>query len=400
MVSLKRRRLLAWCGGILAAGQMRFALAAASIGQVRLVQQENVMLYIDLDQPVAGLKLFTLDNPHRLVIDLPFTVAATDLPNQQFDKGAVSALRFGVRDTEHLRIVVDLRERSTPAFRYVNRPEGHRLLVDLGVKGDPERVDVSELTGATKEVRHSQQNLRDVIVAIDAGHGGKDPGAIGQLKTREKDVTLNIAIRLHNRLAATKGITPVLTRETDVFLPLRKRIDIAREKRADVFVSIHADAVKRKAAAGSSVYALSLKGASSEAAALLAKKENEVDALFGDVALDGLSEDLRSTLLDLAQNTTLESSLDLGNAVLAQLKEIGTVHKETVEQANFAVLRSPDIPSLLVETAFISNLQEERKLNSGKYQERLADAIQKGLVEYLSRRAPEGTYFGGPRRSG
>lgn len=399
MRSISRRHLLGMCAGVASMGGLRLALAAATISNIRLVQQENVMLHIDIDQPVAGLKLFTLDNPHRLVIDLPYTQSLNGVSNKQYDSGPVSALRFGVHESEHLRIVVDLREASSPAFRYVNRQNGHRLLIDLGVKGNPDASGAQQNQATAKPVELNT-NGRNVIVAIDAGHGGKDPGALGQRKTQEKDVTLNIAIRLHNLLAEQRGITPVLTRETDVFLSLRERIDIARNRKADIFVSIHADAFKRKAAAGSSVYALSLKGASSEAAAWLAKKENEVDALFGDVALDGLSEDLKSTLLDLAQNTTLESSLDLGAEILEELKEIGPVHKQSVEQANFAVLKSPDIPSVLIETAFISNLKEERKLNSAKYQETLARAIHRGLVDFLSKRAPSGSAFSDSSRSG
>jgi len=182
---------------------------------------------------------------------------------------------------------------------------------------------------------------------------------------------------------------------------LRERIRLARQRNADLFVSIHADAFKRKAAQGSSVYALSLKGASSEAAQWIAEKENESDALFGDVLLDGMSQDLKQTLLDLAQNSTIEASLEVGGMVLGELKKIGTVHKPQVETANFAVLKSPDIPSVLVETAFISNLQEEKKLNSPRFQEKLAIAIQKGVGEYLALRAPEGTaLYNANRRRG
>jgi len=238
-----------------------------------------------------------------------------------------------------------------------------------------------------------QGSNRDVIIAIDAGHGGKDPGAIGQRKTKEKDIVLSVARRLQRQFANTPGVKPVMIRDSDTFVALRERLRIARSLKADVFVSIHADAFKRKAAHGSSVYALSLKGATSEAAKWLAVKETEQAALFGDVALDGLSDNLKSTLLDLAQNSTLESSLDVGAEVLKQLKNIGPVHKATVEQAPFAVLKSPDIPSVLVETAFISNLQEERKLNSVQFQEQLAGAIQVGVVQYLKRQAPQGTWY-------
>ena len=235
-------------------------------------------------------------------------------------------------------------------------------------------------------------------VVIDAGHGGKDPGAIGQRATREKDVTLAISSRLYKRLSAVRGVTPVMVREDDTYVGLRERMSIARARRSDLFVSIHADAFKRREARGSSVYTLGLEGASSEAAAWLAKAENESAALFGDVALRGLETSVRETLLDLAQSSTLEASMDCGAEVLARLKTVGAVHKPTVEQANFAVLKSPDVPSMLVETAFISNLQEERKLVDPSFQRELAAAIGDGLASYLGRRAPAGTLLAAQRR--
>ena len=240
--------------------------------------------------------------------------------------------------------------------------------------------------------------LRDVVVAIDAGHGGKDPGAVGQRATREKDITLAVARRLYRRLSAVRGVTPVMVRDDDTYVALRERMRIARSRRADLFVSIHADAFKRREARGSSVYTLGRKGASSEAAAWLAKAENESAALFGDVTLDGLEASLRQTLLDLAQSSTLEASMDCGAEVLARLKGIGAVHKPHVEQANFAVLKSPDMPSMLIETAFISNLQEEKKLNDPGFQKDLAVAIGDGLSSYLARRAPSGTLLAAQRQ--
>ncbi len=385
--TLKRRHFLKVLGaGTAMSAVGNSAWAAGQLQAFRMVQQENVMLHFDVNQAAPDARLFTLENPDRLVIDLPNTTLSSALQNEHYQDGVVSGMRFGEHAEDKLRIVVDLRRPVSPAFKFVERQGGQRLVVDLGVKGNP------ELANYQARITEPSQ-LRDMIVAIDAGHGGKDPGAIGQRKTKEKDITLSVALRLYKRLQGQKGITPVLIRNTDKYVALRERIRIARSRHADLFVSIHADAFKRREAQGSSVYALSLKGASSEAAQWLADKENEVDALFGDVALDGLSQDLKETLLNLTQNNTLEASMEVGRDVLAQLTRVGAVHKKQVEQANFAVLKSPDIPSVLVETAFISNLKEEKKLNNKRFQEQLAVAVQNGVTTYLKRRAPEGTYL-------
>ncbi len=394
--SLQRRRLIRLLGGTaIAATSLRDAHAqTAVLEQFRMVQQDNLILHFDLNQRVSDASLFTLKEPDRLVIDLPNTALSSSLAAQNYSSGAIKGVRFGARESNTLRVVVDLRRPASPSFKFVTRQRGQRLIIDLGVKGNPELVDYQSRI-------FEKAPLRDVIVAIDAGHGGKDPGAVGQRQTREKDITLNVARRLYRRLQKQPGVTPIMIRNKDVYVALRERIRLARQRNADLFVSIHADAFKRKAAQGSSVYALSLKGASSEAAQWIAEKENESDALFGDVLLDGMSQDLKQTLLDLAQNSTIEASLEVGGMVLGELKKIGTVHKPQVETANFAVLKSPDIPSVLVETAFISNLQEEKKLNSPRFQEKLAIAIQKGVGEYLALRAPEGTaLYNANRRRG
>ncbi len=392
--SARRRSLVKLISGsALLAGPSGAAFGNTSLLAYRMVQQDNVMLHFDLNHVVGDAKLFSLSNPERLVIDLPGTAMSNSVAAQQYDQGAVKGIRFGVHNEKDLRIVVDLHRPVAPSYHVVSRQGGQRLIIDLGVKGNPELVDYkARVTEPGK--------LRDVVVAIDAGHGGKDPGAIGQRKTREKDITLKVAMRLYKRLEKQAGIKPVLIRKKDIYIPLRERIRIARDRNADLFVSVHADAFKRKAAKGSSVFTLSLKGATSEAAQWLADKENEADALFGDIELDGLSQDLKQTLLDLAQNSTLEASLEVGDEVLSELKKIGSVHKPQVEQANFAVLKSPDIPSVLVETAFISNLGEEKKLNSPRFQEKLAKAIQSGVTQYLARRAPEGTALYAKRARG
>lgn len=396
---IERRRLLGLIGG----GSLLGAFAGAAwsgarLNKLKVVQQTNLMLHLDFDQPVDDINVFALNNPHRLVIDLALTELKSELQLTD-SQGILQGIRHGFHGDQKLRIVLDLAKAAKPNFETIARQGGQRLVIDTGVPLDQSSILAPQVQPKPQTIATDTASLRDVIVAIDPGHGGKDPGAIGQRKTLEKDVTLAVAKKLHQRLNAQEGITAVLTREDDRYIALNKRIDITREKRADLFVSIHADAFKRKAAQGSSVYALSLKGASSEAAQWLAEKENEVDALFGDVELEGLSVDLKQTLLDLAQNSTLEASLDLGAEVLSQLKRVGAVHKPNVEQANFAVLRSPDIPSVLIEIAFISNLLEERKLNDDRFQDTLAIAIQNGVVRYLNRRAPVGTRLAAARQS-
>lgn len=358
----------------------------------KMVHQEHVMLHFDLDTSGAQAELFSLANPHRLVVDLLGTTLATEVPTEYFDDGVVKSIRYAQHGNEYLRVVLDLRQAVDPTYRFVPRQGGQRLIVDLGVEGIPQ----SGMPGRA----HGQKiaELRDAIVVIDAGHGGKDPGAIGQRKTQEKDVTLAIALKLYKRLQKRSGVTPVLVRDDDVYVELRERMEIARRHGADLFVSIHADAINRNDAKGSSVYTLSVDGASSEAAAWLANRENRSAELYGDVPLDGMDDILRETLLNLAQSSTLEMSMEAGADILAELSQIGNVHKPRVEQAEFAVLKSPDVPSVLIETAFISNNQEEKKLNSPRYQSTLAEAIERGIYQFLVRRAPDGTLLAAQRR--
>lgn len=365
---------------------------AASLQDVRVIHQETVQLYLDLDKTPVDTRVFTLANPSRLVIDLAESSIDTDLSSHDFEQGAVSRIRHGIQDGQHLRIVADLRGQATPQWRYLKRRDASRLIVDLGLPGNPELNQLaSQMTQSDLESLLSAP-LRDVVVVIDAGHGGKDPGATGRRKTKEKDVNLAIARLLYRRLDAQPGIQPRLTRDRDIFVPLRERLALTREMQGDIFVSIHADAVPHKRASGSSVYALSLTGASSETAQWLVDNEHGQE-LFGEVKLDGLSTDLKETLLGLAQHSTLEDSIQLGGEVIKQLAAIGKVHKPLVESGNFAVLKAPDIPSILVETAFISNPSEERKLNQPRFQDAVAKAIQTGIIRYLGDRAPPGTHL-------
>ncbi|MFK8082305.1 MAG: N-acetylmuramoyl-L-alanine amidase [Granulosicoccus sp.] len=383
---------LAWLLALMMCILPSLTAAAVKLHDFKMVQQDNLMLHFDLDSAEASVDMFTLNNPHRLVIDLPNAILGTQLPTEEFDTGVVKAVRYAQHGEHYLRVVLDLRRQVSPTSRIVARPGGQRLIVNMGVSAGTALVDRGRII-------NEEQPPRDVVIAIDAGHGGRDPGAIGPSNTYEKNVVLAVAIRLHNQLVGVRGITPVLTRDSDVYIDLRERMNLARQANADIFVSIHADAINRESAHGSSVYALSMDGATSEAAAWLAKSENEAAALYGDVAISGLEGGLAQTLINLTQGNTMERSIEVGTDVLSELGKLGPVHKATVEQAAFAVLKSPDIPSILVETAFISNRAEEIKLNSPDYQEQLAVAIAKGLYRYLQKRAPVDTWLAQERRS-
>ncbi|HEY0661354.1 MAG TPA: N-acetylmuramoyl-L-alanine amidase [Lysobacter sp.] len=258
----------------------------------------------------------------------------------------------------------------------------------------PAAVESAPPSNAVKTMRDvmSGRGMRPLIIAIDAGHGGQDPGAVGQAGKREKDVTLAIARELARQVNATPGLKAYLTRDTDVFIPLNRRAQLARAARADMFVSIHADAAENRSARGSSVYVLSLKGASSQRARWLADKENASD-LIGGVRLTQTSNTLASVLLDLTQSGHMKASEDAASHVLDGLKRVGSNHKPHIERANFAVLRTSDMPAMLVETAFISNPDEERRLIDPSYQRQLARAVLDGVNTYFVRQPPPGTMY-------
>lgn len=242
----------------------------------------------------------------------------------------------------------------------------------------------------TPLVRRS--SMRPLIIAIDPGHGGQDPGAIGKNGTREKDVVLAISKELARQINATPGLNAYLTRDTDVFIPLNKRARLARAAKADMFISIHADAAENRSADGSSVYVLSLRGASSQRARWLADKENASD-MIGGVRLEQASNTLATVLIDLTQSGHMKASEDAAEGILAGLGRVGNVHKSTIERANFAVLRTSDMPAMLVETAFISNPEEERRLQSSAFQRKIAGAVLDGVNTYFTRQPPPGTLY-------
>lgn len=375
-------------------------------------------------------KLFSLKNPERLVLDLD-DVDITAPLNSLIEKiGAsdpyVQAVRIGRFKPGTVRLVFDLKAEVKPQA-FTLAPIGdysHRLVLDLYplVPPDPllafldkyqSQTEAAAAPAATapterqepaaaeaeslrpapaKTARADPRKLRPdaarlLIIAVDAGHGGEDPGARGRRGTHEKDVTLAIARKLKARIDQESNMRAVLIRDGDYFIPLHMRVQKARRVNADLFVSIHADAFIKPHARGSSVFALSERGATSAAARWLARRENEAD-LIGGVNLDVKDPYLKQTLLDLSQTATINDSLKLAKAVLSQLGEINTLHKPHVEQAEFAVLKSPDIPSILVETAFISNPDEEKKLKDDAYQDKMAEAIFGGIKRYFAKNPP------------
>ncbi len=351
-------------------------------------------------------RLFMLDNPGRVVVDLSHARMGRGVGERLTAGEVVKGVRSAARNGNDLRLVLDLATSVRPQSFTLppNAPYGHRLVIDLHRESPAEQSSASapatpsntapaataRAATAPRTVQRLPQTVRPIIVAIDAGHGGEDPGAIGPGGTREKDVVLAIARRLERLIEADPGMRPVMIRSGDYFVPLRQRFERARTARADILISIHADAFPDPRPRGSSVYALSTRGATSEQARWLAQRENAAD-LVGGVNLSDKDQVLRSVLLDLSQAATIEHSLEAGNHILRELKRVGPVHKPQVEQANFAVLRAPDIPSVLVEAAFISNPAEERRLRDTRYQQQVAEAILSGVRSYFRSHPPEGT---------
>jgi N-acetylmuramoyl-L-alanine amidase len=377
--------------------------------------EHGSLLTLSLSAPVAQ-HVFRLHNPERLVVDLPATQRRARLPPQSV-VGPVLAVRSGITAQQALRLVVELKA-STPARLTPSLDAAHYCLkIAFGTPTNslaadarasdavpparrpvadaapPPSVATSNPT-STHRVRaaHAPEGEREVIVAVDAGHGGDDPGATGQRGTHEKDVTLAIARALAERINRETGIRAVLTRSGDYFVALPNRIARARSAHADMFVSIHADAVHDREVSGASVYILSERGASSTAARMLADQENAAD-LKGGISLSQQRPDVRSVLLDLTQNAAIGQSVEAADRVLGALDRVGAIRKREVQQAAFVVLKSPDIPSMLIETAYISNPLEESKLRSPVEQERLADAIFSGIDGYFRKFPPEGSLY-------
>lgn len=353
---------------------------------------DNTRLVFDVSSPL-DYKLFMLDNPDRVVIDLSQARLKSNLPSASV--GVVKSVRSAVRNGSDLRIVLDV-DRSVQPKTFLlspNKQYGYRLVVDLYDKA--KSGNKRDRSAPVKSI--VQDGLRDVVIAIDAGHGGEDPGAIGRRGTREKDVALAMAKELKRRIDAEHGMRAVLVRTGDYYIEHRRRMSIAREAKADLFVSVHADAFINHRASGASVYVLSDRGASSEAARWLAQRENEAD-LVGGVSLGDKDPLTKKVLLDLSQNATREDSHASAREVLNAMGRVTKLHKKHVEEAGFLVLKSPDIPSILVETAYISNPDEEQKLRNKAYQEKLGRAIVDGIKRYFSYSAPPGSMLAANKR--
>ena len=422
-----------------------------NVENIRVAKNGQVTRVVFDTSAKPTYKVFTLNNPRRVVIDLTDAKLLTKVDQSVFKASFVDKLRHASRSSKKLRIVLDLNQQIVPKS-FVLAPNGgsrHRLVIDLKnsqatntrlakasisktataakakptqkqaaksvskpvekiaktkpvSKAKPEQDIIAKVTSSAAKPAKAKQikkvapaakkskivsKPKTLVIAVDPGHGGKDPGATGYAGTREKDVVLQISQRLVRLINAEKGMRAVMTRDSDKFLTLRGRIKKARNKKADIFISIHADAVEDRRVRGSSVYVLSKNGASSEAARFLAQRQNESDVI-GGVKLVGKGKDVQKVLVDLSQAATIDASMKLANSVKKELSTLGKTRKN-IEHAGFAVLKSPDIPSILVETAFISNATEEKKLRSATHQQKLASSVFNGLKKYLKHHAPK-----------
>lgn len=378
--------------GLMTPGQ---ALAARAVSAVAVSSQADYTRYVlEVSGPV-DYSSFSLANPSRFVLDLTHTdLAARQIPPSP-SQSVVKEVRTGIRDGYGLRVVFDLKAPVKPRLLLLPPGDGagYRLVVDFPHDKAAQLVPAHQDDPDNRPaVQKRASAFRDLVIAIDPGHGGKDPGAIGHRGTKEKHIALDIGRRLRDMVAATPGLRPVMTRDSDKYIHLRGRTQIARNAKADLFISVHSDAFRVTSARGASVFCLSQHGATSEAARWLANRENEAD-FVGGASIADHDQDVASVLLDLSQTKTLENSLDFGGRVLSQIRDVADLHSRRVQQAGFVVLKSPDIPSILVESAFISNPAEEARLRTPQYQNEIARSILKGINTYYASKAPEGTRY-------
>lgn len=370
---------------------------AAEVTAVRLWQApDHTRIVLDLSE-AAAYTHFALENPDRLVLDLRSSRLNTTLSQLPLEGSPVTGVRSGIRKGTDLRLVFDLKEpiRTTVFSLPPNDSIGHRVVLDFFESAEQDSEPLPEPVRSVETLTER----RDIIIAIDAGHGGEDPGASGPGGLREKKVVLEIARRLHDQLARIPGFKPELLRSGDYYLSLKTRRDRARALQADLMVSIHADAFRERSAHGASVYALSTRGASSTTAQYLAESENASD-LVGGVELAEMDAMLAGVLADLSMTATLDTSLNLGKLILEQIGGVARLHKKKVEQAGFVVLKSPDVPSLLIETGFISNPSEAERLATPAYQDKMARAIRRGIQSWFARHPPPGTLLAWQREQG
>ena len=389
-ISQQRRdfvRRLGLAMGVASAGMTSQSFAkgraSANIKSVALEQSANGQqrLVFELDKSIKH-RVLTLTSPDRIVIDFLGTRSKSKLKlgrnnKQQLIKG----LRQSTRNQKDFRVVLDMKERAKASTKLTEKGSKYLLEVALSPYNKQKKTPEQHVTKAISAVGRSARR-KPMIVVIDAGHGGKDPGAVGKKGTKEKHIALQIAKRLKAQIDKQPGMRGILVRDGDYYVSLRKRIGKARTKKADLFISIHADANPNRKLTGSSVYILSEHGASSEAARWLAKNENSYEMRMAGTHLKRGNKVVSSILLDLSLSDTIDKSLELASGVLKELGSVNHLLRRRVESAGFVVLKSPDIPSMLVETAFISNAMEEKRLKTARHQEKLAKAIFKGIRRY------------------
>ena len=366
---------------LITSGSKALAQSFTELTGIRVSQaaEDHTRVVFDLTGNVEH-SMFTLSDPHRIVIDLKNARSSNTLEDSRPTTSLVDNIRSASRSSGELRLVVDLKDKVRPRS-FLLRPDGqagYRLVVDLHVTN----LSPTPIITSQQEIR---KHKTEFIIAIDPGHGGRDPGAIGKRGTREKDITLAVARKMKTMINRTPGYKAILTRDSDRYMVLRNRVKKAREHQADLFLSLHADSFRNPRVEGASVYALSLSGASSEAARWIATKENASD-LIGGISLDDKDDLIASVLLDLSQTATIQDSLELGSVVLKQMGKVAKLNNEQVQQAGFAVLKAPDMPSILIETAFLSNPREERNLRDSKHQLKLAKAVFSGVKAHLESR--------------
>ncbi|MQT31468.1 AMIN domain-containing protein [Pseudomonas helleri] len=364
------------------------AYASQAVRRVSVSRvQGSTTLLFDLSGPVIA-NSFTLESPPRVVIDLKRAVLAAPLEGLVLDGTPVTAIRSGKTPAGDLRIVLDLADAGVRAALRPLSANGHRL--ELQLTGQTAKAVASVAAAPSAPERPVAKRNRDLLVVIDAGHGGKDPGAVGSKGEQEKIVALQIAKLLAKRIDAQKGYKAKLVRTDDIFIPLRKRAEVAQKLDADLFISVHADAAPRLTASGASVFALSQNGATSSMARWMADRENDADSVGGGLNVKLHKDDpmVAGVLLDMSMNATISTSLDLGHQVLSQLGGVARLHQSRVEQAGFAVLKSAAVPSILVETGFISNVNDCQRLHDTRHQRKIAEAIFAGVDQYFRQRPP------------
>lgn len=380
-IFLKRLSRYGLSLALLAGAKPALARSKTALTGIRVSQsaEDHTRVVFDLSGDFEH-RLFTLNDPYRVVIDLDDTRESEAIDISSKSTSLMSGIRSASKNNGRLRVVLDLKGKARPRS-FELKPDGksgHRLVVDLHA------TSLSPTPIITNQ-QERKQRKKQFVIALDPGHGGRDPGAIGKKGTREKDIVLSVAKKMKTLINRSSGYRAILTRDGDRFVSLRNRVKKAREAEADIFVSLHADSFHSPNVKGASVYALSLSGASSEAARWIAEKENASD-LIGGISLDDKDDLIASVLLDLSQTATIQDSLELGSDVLSNIGKVSRLNHKRVQQAGFAVLKAPDMPSILIETAFLSNPAEEKKLRNPKHQHKLARAVFSGIQNHLKNR--------------